>query len=135
MFYASHPSHCPFETESEASVRSRAKTTQIEIPLIVGFVQTMFSHATLEDFTLKVARTWQLGRKGQNDGVLFLISKSDRKLRIEVGHGLEGSLPDALAGRIIENEVVPLFRAGNFEGGVTHGVDAILADFEFPVPA
>lgn len=81
----------------------------------------------LEDFSLKVSRTWALGRKGQNDGVLFLISKSDRKLRIEVGHGLEGSIPDALAGRIIQNEVVPRFRAGDFEGGVTAGVDAIVA--------
>jgi len=84
----------------------------------------------LEDFSLKVSRTWALGRKGQNDGVLFLISKSDRKLRIEVGHGLEGSLPDALAGRIIQNEVVPRFRAGDFEGGVTAGVDAIVAAAE-----
>lgn len=82
--------------------------------------------APLEDFTLKVARTWELGRKGKNDGVLFLISKSDRKLRIEVGHGLEGSLPDALAGRIIQNEVVPRLRSGDFEGGVAAGVDAIL---------
>lgn len=84
----------------------------------------------LEDFSLKVSRTWALGRKGQNDGVLFLISKSDRKLRIEVGHGLEGSLPDALAGRIIQNEVVPRFRAGDFEGGVRAGVDAIVAAAE-----
>lgn len=84
----------------------------------------------LEDFSLKVSRTWALGRKGQNDGVLFLISKNDRKLRIEVGHGLEGSLPDALAGRIIQNEVVPRFRAGDFEGGVTAGVDAIVAAAE-----
>lgn len=81
----------------------------------------------LEDFSLKVARTWALGRKGKNDGVLFLISKTDRKLRIEVGHGLEGSLPDALAGRIIQNEVVPRFRAGDFEGGVAAGADAIVA--------
>jgi uncharacterized protein len=81
----------------------------------------------LEDFSLKVARTWALGRKGQNDGILFLISKSDRKLRIEVGHGLEGTVPDALAGRIIQNEVVPRFRAGDFEGGVTAGVDAIVS--------
>lgn len=83
--------------------------------------------APLEDFALKVARTWGLGRKGQNDGVLFLISKNDRKLRIEVGHGLEGALPDALAGRIISNEVAPRFRSGDFEGGVAAGVNAIVA--------
>jgi uncharacterized protein len=80
----------------------------------------------LENFSLKVARTWALGRKGQNDGILFLIAKSDRKLRIEVGHGLEGTIPDALAGRIINNEVTPRFRSGDFDGGVVAGVDAII---------
>jgi uncharacterized protein len=81
----------------------------------------------LESFALKVSRTWALGRKGQNDGILFLISKNDRKLRIEVGHGLEGTLPDALAGRIIQDVVVPRFRSGDFDGGITAGVDAIIA--------
>ena len=84
----------------------------------------------LESFSLKVTRTWGLGRKGQNDGVLFLISKTDRKLRIEVGHGLEGSIPDALAGRIIQGEVVPRFRTGDFEGGITAGVNAIVGATE-----
>jgi len=84
----------------------------------------------LESFSLKVHRTWGLGRKGQNDGVLFLISKTDRKLRIEVGHGLEGNIPDALAGRIIQSEVVPRFRAGDFDSGIIAGVNAIVAAAE-----
>ena len=84
----------------------------------------------LESFSLKVHRTWGLGRKGQNDGVLFLISKTDRKLRIEVGHGLEGNIPDALAGRIIQGEVVPRFRAGDFDSGIIAGVNAIVAAAE-----
>ncbi len=86
--------------------------------------------APLEDFSLKVSRTWALGRKGQNDGILFLISKSDRKLRIEVGHGLEGTIPDALAGRIISDVVVPLFRSGDYEGGIAAGVRAIISAAE-----
>ena len=86
--------------------------------------------AALEDYTLKVSRTWQLGRKGVNDGVLFLISKNDRKLRIEVGHGLEGELPDALAGRIVRDVVVPRFKTGDFEGGIAAGADAIVAAAE-----
>lgn len=93
----------------------------------------------LEDYSLKVARTWNLGRKGQNDGILFLIAKNDRKLRIEVGHGLEGSLPDALAGRIIQHEITPRFRGGDFEGGIGAGVDAIIAavqgTYKVPVEA
>ena len=80
----------------------------------------------LEDFAVKVAKTWQLGRKGKDDGVLLLIAKDDRKMRIEVGYGLEGTLPDALCGRIIRGEITPRFRAGDFPGGVTAGVNAIL---------
>lgn len=80
----------------------------------------------LEDFSIKVARTWALGRKGADDGVLLLVAKNDRKLRIEVGRGLEGDLPDALAGRIIQDEIVPRFRSGDFEGGVSAGVDAMI---------
>ncbi|MBI4059987.1 MAG: TPM domain-containing protein [Elusimicrobia bacterium] len=83
--------------------------------------------APLEDFSLQVARTWALGRKGKNDGVLFLVARDDRKLRIEVGHGLEGGIPDALAGRIIHDAITPRFRAGDFEGGIQNGVDAIIA--------
>jgi uncharacterized protein len=84
----------------------------------------------LEDFSLKVARTWALGGKGKNDGVLLLIAKDDRKLRIEVGYGLEGQLPDALAGRIIRDEITPRFRAGDYPGGVVKGVDAILGSID-----
>ncbi len=80
----------------------------------------------VEDYSLKVARTWQLGRKGRNDGVLLLVARDDRKLRIEVGYGLEGSLPDALAGRIIRDEITPHFRSGDFAGGISAGVAAVL---------
>ena len=84
----------------------------------------------LEDFSLKVARTWALGRKGENDGILLLISRNDRKLRIEVGHGLEGTLPDIVCGRIISDVIVKRFRAGDYEGGVAAGADAIVAAAE-----
>lgn len=80
----------------------------------------------VEDYSLKVARTWQLGRKGRNDGVLLLVARDDRKLRIEVGYGLEGSLPDALTGRIIRDEITPHFRSGDYSGGIGAGVAAIL---------
>ena len=86
--------------------------------------------APIEDFSLKVSRTWALGQKGRNDGVLFLISKNDRKLRIEVGHGLEGNIPDALAGRIIRDVVVPKFKTGDYNGGIAAGVDAIVSAAE-----
>jgi uncharacterized protein len=80
----------------------------------------------LEDYSLKVARAWKLGRKGKDDGILLLVARDDRKVRIEVGYGLEGSLPDALSGRIIRGEMVPRFRGGDYAGGVQAGVDAVV---------
>jgi uncharacterized protein len=80
---------------------------------------------SLEDFSHRVAQTWKLGRKGVDDGVLFLVAKGDRKMRIEVGYGLESKLPDALCGRILDNVVRPRFRAGEFGGGIEAGVEAI----------
>ncbi len=79
----------------------------------------------LEDYSMRVAQTWKLGEKGKDNGVLLLIAKDNRKLRIEVGYGLEPQLTDAQAGRIIRNVITPRFKAGDFGGGVEAGVDAI----------
>ncbi len=80
----------------------------------------------LEGFSIKVADTWKIGKKGFDNGVILLIVKNDRKLRIEVGYGLEGVLPDAIASRIIREVIVPHFRANDFAGGIEAGVEAIL---------
>lgn len=84
----------------------------------------------LEDFSIKVARTWKLGRKGSNDGVLILVARDDHKARIEVGYGLEGPLTDAAAGRIIRDQMVPHFRANDYAGGIRAGVDAVIGTLE-----
>jgi uncharacterized protein len=81
---------------------------------------------SLEDYSIRLAKAWQPGRKGRNNGVIFLIFKEDRKMRIEVGYGLEGVLTDALAGQIIRNEVAPQFKQGNYERGIFAGVAAII---------
>lgn len=80
----------------------------------------------LEEYSLKVASTWKLGQKKKDNGVLLLIAKNDRKLRIEVGYGLEGTLTDILCNRIIQKEITPYFKKGDFSTGVEHGVDSIL---------
>ena len=80
----------------------------------------------LEEFAHRVATTWKLGQKGTDNGVLFLIAIRDRKVRIEVGYGLEGTLTDVRSVHIIRNEIVPRFRAGDYPGGIKAGVDAIL---------
>jgi uncharacterized protein len=82
---------------------------------------------SLEDFSVKVAETWKLGQKGKDNGVLLLIAKGDRKMRLEVGYGLEGTLTDALSRRILDGVVRPRFRAGDYAGGVESGVDAVIA--------
>jgi uncharacterized protein len=79
----------------------------------------------LDDYSLKVAQTWKLGRKGVDDGVLLLIAKDDRKMRIEVGYGLEAKLTDAQCRRILDDVVRPAFRSGDFGAGVEAGVGAI----------
>ena len=82
---------------------------------------------SIEDYSIKVAQTWKLGVQGKDNGVLLLVSRDDRKVRIEVGRGLEGDLPDITCGRIIRNEIVPRFKDGDYDGGVEAGVRAILA--------
>jgi uncharacterized protein len=89
----------------------------------------------LEGYSLKVARTWKLGRKGKDDGVLILVARDDHKIRIEVGYGLEGALPDALAGRIIREGMVPRFRAGAFAAGIQEGAEAVIAALDGRAPA
>ncbi|PKN11950.1 MAG: hypothetical protein CVU69_10090 [Deltaproteobacteria bacterium HGW-Deltaproteobacteria-4] len=75
---------------------------------------------------LQIAETWKIGQKGKDNGALLLIGKEDRKMRIEVGRGLEGQLTDLLAGRIVDNEIAPRFKQGDFEGGIAAGVNAIV---------
>ena len=90
----------------------------------------------IEQYALRVSDAWKLGRKGVDDGALLLVAKGDRRLRIETRYGLEGPLPDAIAKRIIAEVIAPLFKHGDFFGGIDAGVDRILkvVDGE-PLPA
>lgn len=85
---------------------------------------------SLEEYSHRVATTWRLGKKGTDNGVLLLIAVKERKLRIEVGYGLEGALTDLRSAHIIRNEIVPRFRSGDMPGGVRAGVEAILKTIE-----
>lgn len=90
----------------------------------------------IAQYSIRVVDEWQLGRKATDDGVLLLVAKDDRAVRIEVGYGLEGAIPDAVANRIIDEYIRPRFRAGDFAGGLQAGVDRIsaLVDGE-PLPS
>lgn len=82
--------------------------------------------AAIEDFGIHVAESWKIGKKGFDNGVILLVAVKDRKLRIEVGYGLEGVLPDVTAKRIISDYIVPHFRTQDYAGGIITGIDAIL---------
>jgi uncharacterized protein len=91
---------------------------------------------TIEQYSLRVAETWKIGRKKIDDGALLVVAKDDRRLRIEVGYGLEGALTDVTSKRIIDEIITPSFRSGDFAGGISSGVDRIIrvVDGE-PLPA
>lgn len=85
---------------------------------------------SIEDFANKVFNEWKLGQKDRDNGILIVVVPGERRMRIEVGYGLEGVLPDISAGRIIQNVMAPLFREGDFNGGITAGVESVLSILE-----
>lgn len=108
------------ELEAKLEALENATGTQVAvltIPSLDGEV--------LEDYSLRVAETWKLGRGKFDDGALLLIARDDRKMRLEVGYGLEGTIPDAYSNRILDDVMQPRFRAGDFDGGVLAAIDVI----------
>lgn len=80
----------------------------------------------IEQFGIRVADTWKIGRKKIDDGVILLVAKNDRKLRLEVGYGLEGIIPDAIAKRVISETITPFFKQGDFVGGIDAGISQLM---------
>lgn len=110
------------ELEDALAAFERSDSTQIvvlTIPSLEGEV--------LEQYSIAVVEKWQIGQKGKDNGALLLVVKNDRKIRIEVGRGLEGTLTDLMSGRIIRNEISPAFKQGNFDLGIARGVAAMMA--------
>jgi len=100
-----------FETSDSTQI------TVLTIPSLEG--------EALEEYALKVLESWGIGQKDKDNGALLLVAKDERKIRIEVGYGLEGRLTDLLAGRIIDNEIAPRFKQGDYDGGIVSGVVGI----------
>jgi uncharacterized protein len=124
----------PERDSLEAKLRAfeQARGSQIAV-LLVASIGT----ETIEEFGGRVADAWQLGRKGVDDGVLFVVAKQQRAMRIHTGRGTQGTLTDALSKRIVSELVAPHFRTGDFAGGIDAGVDAIIKAIEgekLPLP-
>src|SRR2546430_520866 len=81
---------------------------------------------TIEEYSIRVADAWKIGRARVDDGVILVVAKNDRKLRVEVGRGLEGAIPDAIAKRVIAEVITPRFKANDFYGGIASGTDALM---------
>ncbi|MCX7679195.1 MAG: TPM domain-containing protein [Spirochaetes bacterium] len=103
-----------------------AKLEETDSTQIAILTVTDLQGVTIEEYSMEVAKKWKIGQKKLNNGVIFLVAKEERKMRIEVGYGLEGRLTDLLAGRILDKEVRPHFRAGNFDEGFLRGVESII---------
>jgi uncharacterized protein len=108
--------------EQKLAAFERETTNQTAVLLIPSL-----EGDNLEDYSIRLAEKWKIGQKGKNNGVILLVVKNERRLRIEVGYGLEGAIPDALAGFIIRNDIAPQFKAGQFYGGIDAGITAIMA--------
>ena len=108
--------------ENELAAFEAQKGSQIAV-LMVPTTQP----EDIEQFGIRVADAWKLGRKGVDDGAILIVAKNDRRVRIEVGYGLEGALPDAIANRIITETITPHFRQGDYDGGVEAGVERMIA--------
>jgi uncharacterized protein len=116
--------------ESELAALEQRKGAQLAV-LVVATTQP----EEIEQYSIRVVDAWKLGRKSVDDGVMLLIAKNDHHVRIEVGRGLEGAIPDAAGARIIREYITPKFRAGDFYGGIHDAIDALtkLIDGE-PLP-
>ena len=110
------------ELETRLQQFEAAESTQIVILTIPSL-----QGEPIENFSIRVAEAWKIGHKGSDNGVLLIASRDDHKVRIEVGYGLEGRLTDLLSGRIISDDIVPAFKAKQFDEGFTKGVSSIIA--------
>ena len=112
--------------EGRLTSKLKSLETGSSIQLVVVTLSSLRGHS-IEDWGLALGRTWGIGQKGTDNGALLIVAPNDRELRIEVGYGLEGTLPDATADAIIRNVIVPRFKSGAMADGISDGVDAIVA--------
>jgi len=112
-------------TRSALTEKLAALETKTTNQLVVVTLKSL-QGTSIEDYGYQLGRAWGIGQKGKNNGVLLIVAPTERKVRIEVGYGLEGTLTDALSRVIIETSIIPRFRANDFPGGITRGADSII---------
>jgi uncharacterized protein len=115
--------------DAAARTRIDGKLEQLEsktsIQLVVATLRSLQGY-DIADYGYRLGRSWGIGQKGKNNGAILLVAPNERKVRIEVGYGLEGTITDAVSRLIIENAILPRFRTGDFPGGIERGVDDLV---------
>lgn len=127
------------DAQTEANLNEKLqKLEQDKGSQIAVIIIATTGEESIEEFGIRAGERLKIGRKGVDDGLILIVARDDRKVRIEVGYGLEGAIPDAVANRIIQERIVPAFRAGNFDTGIEDAVntlDKIIRGEALPVPA
>jgi uncharacterized protein len=117
------------QARDRISAMSKAHEEKTSNQVVVLTLPTLGGES-IEDYATRAFETWKLGQAGKDNGVLLIVVPNDRRMRIEVGYGLEGTLPDAVAARVIRERMTPRFRSGDYDGGVIDGVSAIVDRLE-----
>jgi uncharacterized protein len=121
----------PNDVEARLTQKLAALETQSKRQLVVATLTSLEGYE-ISDYGYRLGRSWGIGSKEKNDGALLIVAPNDRKLRIEVGYGLEGILTDGLSSLIINQTIVPKFKAGDMPGGIEAGVDALITQLTLP---
>lgn len=119
------------EQEAAISAKSEALEASTKRQLVVATIPDLGGYP-IEDYGYRLGREWKIGQAGENNGVLLIVAPNDRKMRIEVGYGLEPYLTDALSSVIIREQMRPRFQQNDYAGGIEAGVDAIIAQLQLP---
>lgn len=121
----------PPDVEQRLTQKLEGLEQQSQRQVVVATVPSLQGYE-ISDYGYQLGRAWGIGDKERNDGVLLLVAPNERKVRIEVGYGLEGVLPDGMGFLIVNNDIVPRFKAGDMPGGVEAGTDAIIKQLTLP---
>ncbi|MGY6552212.1 MAG: TPM domain-containing protein [Erythrobacter sp.] len=121
----------PAELEARLTAELAALEAQSQRQLVIATIPDLQGY-DISDYGYQLGRAWGIGDQGRNDGALLLVAPNDRRVRIEVGYGLEGYLTDALSALIIQNQILPRFRNGDFPGGIEAGAAALIEQLQLP---
>ena len=121
----------PADVEARLDQKLAALETQSRRQLVVTTLPSLEGYE-ISDYGYRLGRNWGIGSKDKNDGALLIIAPNERKLRIEVGYGLEGIITDGLSSLIIQDQILPKFKAGDMPGGIEAGTDALVTQLTLP---